>query len=224
MSAEETRHVVLMVLSAPTGGGKTTIARHLVDSDERLRFSISHTTRPPRPREVSDRDYHFVSRSRFEAMAKKGEFLEWAEVHGHLYGTHRSEYERAENDGKDLVLDIDVQGGLQVRQAFPDATLVFILPPSLDVLLTRLEGRAREGGFDLAKRLSTALHELEYAGEYGYNVKNMDLADAVEDVRCILAAARRTPLGAVSLVEHLREEIATWLRSHHVPGQSKGRK
>ena len=209
---------VILVLSAPTGGGKTTIGRRLVEVDGGLRFSVSHTTRPPRPGERDGVDYHFVERSAFEAMAAAGEFLEWAEVHGHLYGTHRREGEAARREGKDLLLDIDVQGGLQVKAARPDAVLVFILPPSLEVLLARLESRGGEPGFDLKRRLCTAEKELERSGTYDYNVLNEDLDRAVGQVRCILEAARlRTPAGG-AVAEELKRRITDWLRKTHVQG------
>lgn len=209
---------VLLVLSAPTGGGKTTIGRRLVELDGAIRFSVSHTTRPPRPGERDGADYHFVDRAPFEAMAARGEFLEWAEVHGHLYGTHRQEAEAARREGKDLLLDIDVQGGLQVKAARPDAVLVFILPPSLEVLLERLHRRGAEPGFDLARRLRTAEKELEKCGVYDYNVLNEDLDRAVGQVRCILEAARlRTPPGGAAGAD-LKRRITDWLRKRHVQG------
>lgn len=207
---------VLLVLSAPTGGGKTTIARRLVAEDPGLRYSVSHTTREPRSGETEGVDYHFVTESAFEGMASKGEFLEWARVHDHLYGTNRSERGAASAVGQDLVLDIDVQGGLQVKRADPEAALVFILPPSLDVLLERLKKRAEEPGFDLARRLRTALDELELAREYDYNLLNEELDRAVSQVQCILGSARLRPERLGTSVNVLREQIARYLRSQDV--------
>ncbi len=207
----------ILVLSAPTGSGKTTIAHRLVESDAGIRFSVSHTTRSARPGERDGEDYHFVSREAFMEMAGRGEFLEWAEVHDHCYGTHRSEADRAFAAGRDLLLDIDVQGGLQVQRSAPrEAVLVFILPPSLDVLLERLGGRKGEEDFDLPKRLRTALKELELADSYDYNVLNEDLERAVSQVRCLLdvARARLNPLADVRGL--LCRQIATWLRSQDV--------
>lgn len=212
------RESVILVLSAPTGGGKTTIGRRVVAEDGRVRFSVSHTTRSPRPGETDDLDYHFVDRPRFEAMAAAGEFLEWAEVHGHLYGTHMREVARAGAEGLDLLMDIDVQGGLQVKRARPAAVLVFILPPSLEVLLDRLAGRTGERGFDLGRRLRSAEKELEFSGVYEYNVVNEDLDRAVGQVRCILDAARLRPLQGEDHVGGLRRHIAGWLREKHVQG------
>jgi guanylate kinase len=210
---------LILVLSSPTGGGKTTIARKLVERDHRLRFSVSHTTRAPRPGERDGVDYHFVADGEFRSMAQRGEFLEWAEVHSHLYGTHLSEADAASRMGADLLLDIDVQGGLQVRRAAPDSVLVFVIPPSLDVLLGRLASRAGEAGFDLARRLGTAVKELEVAGSYDYNIINEDLDAAVSQVQCILDAARmRTPRLAEN-AQALRSEILHWLRSRNVHGE-----
>lgn len=210
---------VLLVLSAPTGGGKTTIARRLASEDGRVRFSVSHTTRQPRPGERDAVDYHFVGEEEFRSMAARGEFLEWAGVHGHLYGTHRSELEAAASRGMDLLLDIDVQGGLQVKRAEPEAVLVFVLPPSLPVLLQRLGKRAYEPGFDLRLRLTTALKELEMARAYDYNLVNEDLTRAVAQVRSILEAARTRAAGADEATLALKEEIAAWLRSPDVHGK-----
>jgi guanylate kinase len=204
---------VLLVLSAPTGGGKTTIARRLLALDPRLRFSVSHTTRSPRPGEAAGVDYHFVTPEEFSQMASRGEFLEWAEVHGHRYGSHRSERDAAFADGKDLLLDIDVQGGLQVKRADPLAVLVFILPPSLEVLIQRLRGRAEEPGFDLGRRLATAVSELELAIQYDYNLLNEELGQAVEQVRCILESARLRPGNCERERSLLGAEIRDYLRS-----------
>lgn len=207
---------LILVLSAPTGGGKTTIARRLAETDPTLRFSVSHTTRKPRPGEREGVDYHFVSEEAFAAMAGRGEFLEWARVHGHGYGTHRSERDQAFKRGETLLLDIDVQGGLQVRKAEPAAVLVFILPPSFDVLRDRLGHRQAEPGFDLPTRLRSALEELEFASIYDYNVVNEDLGPAVDQVRRILDAAGLRPPGASERVSRLSHDIIRWLRSHDV--------
>ena len=218
MSPEAPRGM-LLVLSAPTGGGKTTIARRLVAKDAAACFSISHTTRAPRPGETDGVDYHFVDPESFRAMVSRGEFLEWAEVHGHLYGTHRSEAAAADAKGVALVLDIDVQGGLQIKRAEPSAVLVFILPPSLEVLLDRLGRRVGEPGFDLVRRLETAVKELELAGAYDYNVINEDLDTAVEQVQRILEASRMRPANHSERARALSRAITTWLRSQDVHRQ-----
>ncbi len=217
MSHDEIKRTV-MVLSAPTGGGKTTIARRVVKADHAVRFSVSHTTRQARPGEQDGRDYHFVEHEAFEKMASEGEFLEWAEVHGHLYGTHASEATRAFSTGMDLLLDIDVQGGLQIRNRVPEAVMVFLLPPSLDTLLERIKERVKEADFNLEKRLRTAERELVLAASYDYNIVNEDLDTAVERVLWILRIARLRPLKAAGVRVSLSREIASWLRSLDVRG------
>jgi guanylate kinase len=207
---------ILLVLSAPTGGGKTTIAHRLVELDPRVRFSVSHTTRSPRPGERDGVDYHFVDKAAFDAMVAGGEFLEWAQVHAHRYGTSRRERDQAFGRGETLLLDIDVQGGLQVKGADPSAVLVFILPPSLEVLLERLGRRSEEPGFDLATRMRSALKELDSAGVYDYNISNEDLDLAVGQVREILEVARLRPSGAGDRARSLSRDIDDWLRSHDV--------
>jgi guanylate kinase len=214
---------ILFVLSSPTGGGKTTIARRLVAEDGALRFSVSHTTRRIRPGEQEGVDYHFVAPAEFARMAGRGEFLEWAEVHGHRYGTHRREREIAGAEGKDLLLDIDVQGGLQVRGADPEAVLVFILPPSLEVLLARLGKRAVEPGFDLARRLTTAERELELAKLYDYTIINEDLDKAVGQVRRVLESSRLRSALAAGRVRILLAQVSDWLRSSDVSGEREDR-
>jgi guanylate kinase len=207
---------LLLVLSAPTGGGKTTIARRLVDGNPRLRFSVSHTTRKRRPGEQDGVDYHFVSEADFASMTEQGEFLERARVHGYAYGTHRSERDRAFERGEVLILDVDVQGGLQVKKAEPGAILVFILPPNFEVLLDRLGKRKAEPGFDLATRLASALRELEFASVYDYTIVNEDLGVAVDQVRRILDTAGLRSPGGLERVSQLSQDITRWLRSHDV--------
>jgi len=207
---------ILLVLSAPTGGGKTTIAHALVAGDPSLRFSVSHTTRKPRPGEREGVDYHFTTEDEFERMAIAGEFLEWARVHDHLYGTHRQEMKAARAACQDLVLDLDVQGGLQIKKSEPSAVLVFILPPSLGDLLDRLGNRVEEPGFDVARRLRTALGELEMATSYDYNLLNEDVDTAVKQVRCILESTRLRPAEMGGRVALLRRQIAAYLRSQDV--------
>lgn len=207
---------VLLVLSAPTGGGKTTVAHRLVESDESIRFSVSHTTRSARPGEKNGRDYHFVEESEFRRMISAGEFLEWADVHGHLYGTHSLELKAAGAEGKDLLLDIDVQGGLQIRKKADGAVLIFLLPPSLATLLERIEGRKGEPGFDLIKRMETGAKELEMAKEYDYNVVNGDLDDTVKSVREILDVSRMWAQRSRGLRSGLVVETQSWLRSKNV--------
>ncbi len=171
-----------LVLAAPSGTGKTTIARSLVDGSDRFVFSVSATTRPRREHERDGVDYHFLSTEAFQAMRDGGELAEWAEVHGYLYGTPRSALREPASRGEQVVLDIDVQGARQLKEAVPDALLVFIIPPSVDVLVERLRGRATEQESEVLRRLTTAREELAAAVEFDFVVVNESLAEAVAEV------------------------------------------
>jgi guanylate kinase len=177
-----------VILSAPSGGGKTTIARALLARRPELGYSVSCTTRAPRPDEVQGRDYYFMTRGEFLAERERGAFAESAEVHGNLYGTLRSEVERVMAGGQHVVMDIDVQGAVQFVRAFPQSVTIFILPPSAAVLLERLKGRNTESAAQLAARLQSALQELQHVGEYEYVIVNDDLERAVASVESILDA------------------------------------
>jgi guanylate kinase len=155
-----------------------------------LRFSVSHTTRPPRPGEREGVQYHFVDEAAFEGMREKGLLLEWASVHGHLYGTALAEYERAEREGVDLLLDLDVQGAAKVRAALPDAVTVFILPPSYEDLERRLRGRGQDDAAAIRRRLEVAKEELSRYGEYNYAIVNDDLRACAEALKAVIEAAR----------------------------------
>jgi guanylate kinase len=198
-----------VVLAAPSGTGKTTLARRLVEGYETFTFSVSATTRPPRERERDGVDYHFVDRARFEAMVERGELAEWAEVHGSLYGTPRAELERAADEGRHVILDIDVQGARQVRANVGDAALIFLLPPSVEDLMARLTGRRTEGDADVGRRLRSALSELQAASEFDYIVVNDDLHRCLEAIRDIVGAeayrAERAPGLEVELNRFRRE-------------------
>ncbi len=199
-----------LILSAPSGGGKTTIARQLLGRRSDMGYSVSATTRPMRAGEVDGRDYHFLTRDEFMERVGKGEFAEWAEVHGNLYGTLRSEVEGMLDRGQHVVMDIDVQGAEQFRRAFPDSVLVFLLPPSAAVLVSRLAGRRTEGAEALRTRLTTAIRELEALPMYDYVVVNDDLEVAIARVSAIVdaEAARRTrALDLASRVGRLRDEL-----------------
>ncbi len=177
-----------VILSAPSGGGKTTIAKALLARRPDLGYSVSCTTRSPRPGEIPGRDYYFISRAEFIAEREQDAFAESAVVHGNLYGTLRREVQRVLSEGKHVVMDIDVQGSLQFLRAFPESVTIFILPPSADVLLDRLRGRNTESAAQLAARLQSALQELQQVGTYEYVVVNDDLERAVASVGSILDA------------------------------------
>ncbi len=180
-----------VVICAPSGAGKTTVARALVDASDDIVFSVSATTRPARPDEREGVDYQFVSRAEFESMVRGGELIEWAEVHGELYGTPRANLEEAERQGKLPLLDIDVQGARQVVESRPDTVTIFLLPPSFDMLLERLRGRGSEEEARIRRRLETAKAELRCVDDFQYVVVNERLEDAVERIRAIVAAERQ---------------------------------
>jgi guanylate kinase len=201
---------VLLVLSSPSGGGKTTIARRLVAERSDVGYSVSATTRAQRPGEVDGRDYHFLSRETFLARLTAGEFLEWAEYGGNLYGTLRTEVEGRMARGEHVVLDIEVDGARQLRGTVPSGVQVFVLPPSVPVLLERLVGRGTERPDAVVRRVRHAADELMAMGAYDYVVVNDDLDRAVAQVQAILdAEARRTHRHAelVSRADAWRQEL-----------------
>lgn len=182
---------ILFVLSAPSGGGKSTILKQVMADLPGLVFSISHTTRPPRPGEVHGRDYHFIDRDEFTAIRDQNPsgFLEWARVHDNLYGTSRNEVEQHLAAGRDVILDIDVQGAMQVLET-TDPITIFITPPSMAELELRLRGRGTESDDSLGLRLENAKGELLHRDKYDYLIINDRLAEAVESLRAIIIAER----------------------------------
>ncbi|AEK58617.1 MULTISPECIES: guanylate kinase [Acidithiobacillus] len=181
---------ILWILSAPSGAGKTSLARALVAEVPGLRTSVSFTTRAPRPGEQDGVDYHFVSKETFAAMAERGEFLEYAQVHGNSYGTGESWVKQQLFQGADCLLEIDWQGARLVRERLPDyAQSIFILPPSLSTLEERLRGRGQDSAEVIARRLAAAREELLHYDEFDYLVVNADFAAALADLRSILRAA-----------------------------------
>jgi guanylate kinase len=200
----------LLVLSAPSGGGKTTIARRLLDRRSDIGYSISATTRSRRDGEQHGRDYWFLSADEFTSRVAQGHFLEHASYNGKHYGTLRSEVERLFADGKHVVLDIDVEGARQIRRQMPEAVTVFVLPPSGTELVRRLKGRQTEGADALRKRLAIADAELKAVGEYEYVVVNDDLDRVLGDVDVIVEAESRRASrrdGLPAKVDAIRQEI-----------------
>jgi guanylate kinase len=193
MSNEAARGA-LFVVSAPSGTGKTTVVERLVEICPNLQRSRSYTSRPARPGEIDRVDYNFISRSAFEAMIARDEFLEWADVFGNLYGTARRDTDTALAAGLDVVLVIDVQGARQVRERVPGAVGIFVLPPSFAALETRLRGRCQDEPAAIARRLDTARSEVTAVAAYDYVVVNDELNRCVTEVAAIVAAerARRT--------------------------------
>ena len=180
----------ILVISAPSGSGKSTLTRRVMAAFPGLRFSVSYTTRAPRAGEKQGRDYFFVSPKVFKGMIARREFVEWADVYGHLYGTARRQLRAAQEAGRDILLDIDVQGHRQVRRRLPEAVSVFILPPSFQELARRLRRRHSDAPEEIARRLHTAGQEISRWREYDYLVVNDRLADAAQALRAIVRAVR----------------------------------
>lgn len=198
----------LFVIAAPSGAGKTSLVRALMEREPALRFSVSYTTRPQRPTETHGRDYFFVTAAEFEAMVERGEFLEHARVFDHRYGTARAQVEASLGAGQDLILEIDWQGAQQIRSAMPECVSIFILPPSRDELERRLRTRATDSDEVIRRRLRDAASDMTHWDEFDHVVINDDFGRALEDLLGIVrgaaaahATARRPGLGA--LVEEL---------------------
>lgn len=196
---------LLVVISAPSGAGKSTIISRLTAAEPGFAFSVSHTTRPPRPGEVDGVHYHFVDDDRFAAIERTDGFVEWAYVHGCRYGTSVAEVQRLLSKGRDVIFDLDYQGGRALMRRFPEAVTIFVLPPSMAEIRRRLDGRATDDESTIRLRLQNARVEIAAAGEYGYTVTNDDLDRAVEDVLAILRAER---LRAIRHAARIRELVA----------------
>ena len=197
---------LLFIISAPSGAGKTTLAEQLALQTPRLKLSRSYTSRAARPGEIDGVDYNFVSRERFEAMAAAGEFLEWADVFGNLYGTRAADTNAALEAGCDVVLVIDVQGARKVRQRGIETTAIFVMPPSFEVLERRLRGRSKDPEPEIQRRLSVAREEVAAFSEYDYLVVNDELDGAVGCLRSIVIAER-------SRLQRMRDEAETIIRT-----------
>lgn len=180
----------LIIISAPSGTGKTSIVSALTESDSQLSLSISHTTRRPRPNEIDGQDYYFVDRDVFQTMLSRGEFLESAEVYGNLYGTSHKWVKESLASGQDVLMEIDFQGAQQVRKIFPQAISIFILPPSYEKLEERLKQRGQDDQKTISRRLASAREEVSHLNEFDYVVVNGDLQEAIKDVSCIIRAER----------------------------------
>ena len=182
---------MLVVVSAPSGAGKTSLCEWAVTAVPGLVHSVSFTTRPPRPEEENGRDYHFVDEGTFRAMAERGDFAEWAAVHGHLYGTSQALLRRHFAEGQDVVLDIDTQGAALLRRGHPDAVSIFIVPPSWALLEERLRRRHSDTEVDIQRRLQRAREEIKHYAEYQYVIVNEVFARAAEELKAIFLAERR---------------------------------
>jgi len=181
---------LVLVISAPSGAGKTTLCRRLLQEDRGIDFSVSFTTRPARAGEREGVDYHFVDRAEFERRRDGGEFVEWAVVGGHLYGTSATAVREATARGRDILLDVDTQGALNIRRLIAEAVLVFILPPGKAALRERLERRGTDGPEDVTRRLGLARGEVEKSPAYDYLIINDDFETAYRQLRAVLEAAR----------------------------------
>ena len=180
----------VFIISAPSGSGKSTLVGHLMQRVSGLRFSVSYTTRPPRGNESEGKEYYFISREQFEARIQRDEFLEWADVFGNYYGTHRHEMDRAAGEGIDLILDIDVKGARQLKERIPGAVSIFILPPSRQVLEQRLRARSQDSEPVIERRLREAAEEIRNYSQYDYVLVNREVQASVDNLVAIVSANR----------------------------------
>ena len=181
---------ILFVISGPSGAGKTTLYKKAISDLPNLKHSVSFTTRSPRTGEVNEKDYTFIDKDEFMAMVRKKDFAEWAEIHRELYGTSKRRLKEIIDSGKDAILDIDVQGAKQLREEFPGGVYIFILPPSLEVLRERLEGRMANVKIEIEKRLKVAVAEIKRYREYDYVIVNQVFDNAFEELASIIIANR----------------------------------
>jgi len=180
----------LFIVSAPSGAGKTSLVQALLNINPEIDMSVSYTTRDPRPGEHAGKDYHFVSRDTFLSMAKRGEFLESAEVYGNLYGTSQTWISHENSRGRDILLEIDWQGAAQVRRAFPECVSVFILPPSRQALEDRLKKRGKDNAAVIAKRLAAVREDVSHIAEFDYVIINDNLNEALRELNAVVLSAR----------------------------------
>ncbi len=201
---------LLIVISAPSGGGKGSILKEMFSKDANLVLSVSATTRSPRPGEEHGRHYYFISRDEFQKQIGNGEMLEYTEYCGNFYGTPRAPVEAWLEEGKDVVLEIEVDGGAQIKKKMPDCVSVFILPPSMQVLEKRLRGRGTEEEAMVQERLKTACQELSHVKDYDYVVFNDRLEDAVADVQAILQAEKLKYYRNTNSIERVLKDAETF--------------
>jgi guanylate kinase len=180
----------LFVVAAPSGTGKSSLVNALLELDSHLAVSVSHTTRAPRGQEQQGREYHFIDEARFRGMVERGEFFEWAQVHGNLYGTSRVAIEDRLKSGQDIVLEIDWQGALQIKKLFPDAVLIFILPPNWQELLQRLQRRGEDGAEVIEQRMANARIEVAQARHFDFVIINSLFESALFDLKTIVHSQR----------------------------------
>ncbi len=204
------RRGILFVVSGPSGVGKTSMIKSIISEMEDAIFSVSCTTRPKRPGEVDGEDYFFVSEEEFKRMIEEDAFLEWARVHGYLYGTPRKFVEDTVNKGKDVILDIDVQGALSVKKKVEDAVYIFIAPPSMEDLRERLEKRKTEDKEAMERRLEDARWELQLIEEFDYLIINRDLVEAINDLKSIMRSERLKTARQKEMIEKYRMEVMGW--------------
>lgn len=180
----------LFIVTAPSGAGKTSLVKALLEHDSHVKLSVSYTTRPPRPGETDGKDYHFVTEQKFLEMLERGDFLESAQVYGNRYGTSQPWIENAMREGRDILLEIDWQGAEQVRKIFPRAIGIFILPPSLEALLARLKGRGQDSGEVIARRLAAAREDIRHVEQFDYVIINDVFETALQDLIAVIRAQR----------------------------------
>jgi guanylate kinase len=206
-SYEANALTTVFIISAPSGSGKSTLVSKVLQRDSRLRFSVSYTTRKPRGREKPGESYVYISHAEFEERIQRGEFLEHAEVFGNYYGTNRDVLDRAEREGKDLVLDIDVQGARQLKERLPEAVTIFILPPSRDILEQRLRARSEDPEEVIQRRLRDAGEEIRNYKQYDYILVNHRLEESVDALASIIKAER---IKRIRMEDQIRPILATF--------------
>jgi len=197
----------LFIISAPSGAGKTSLVQALLGTNPHIDLSVSYTTRDPRPGEQDGKDYHFVNRETFLAMAKRGEFMESAEVYGNLYGTSQTWITREIAKGRDILLEIDWQGAAQVRRLFPDCISIFILPPSRKTLEQRLKGRGKDNAEVIARRMAAVREDVAHVAEFDYVIINDNLNEALRELDAVVLAAKLTFAKQLTLHQALINQL-----------------